>query len=271
MSPLWRDEVGLYLSPRRVVLTRMKRGIRPVHAAERNVVVECGETHLWEPALNALQGCLSDASWRNAACRLIVANHWARYAVVPWSDALSDQSERIQHARYCLSKTYGDIVAQWTVTLNEAPPGAPQVACAIPTALLDAVQALTEPQVLRIESVQPQLIAAFNSWRGSLPKGGAWFVTLEEGSLAAAHFTSGGWDRVRTVRIGSDWEVELKRLQTFGRLAGSKADEGRVYVDAPQWLREKAGAADASLQWLEDPATDAPGADRFPLLQRMYA
>ena len=40
MSPLWRDEVGLYLSPRRVVLTRMKRGIRPVHAAERNVVVE---------------------------------------------------------------------------------------------------------------------------------------------------------------------------------------------------------------------------------------
>ena len=270
MSPLWRDEVGIYVSPRRVVLTRMKRGIRPANVAERNCPVENGEASQWEPALDVLESCLADATWHKATGRLVVANHWARYAMVPWSDALSDQGERIQHARYCLSKTYGDVVTQWTVTLNEAPPGVPQVACAIPTDLLDGISRMTEQHGLRVKSVQPQLIAAFNSWRGKLPKGGAWFVTLEEGSLAAAHIAQNGWDRVRAVRIGNDWEVELKRLQTFGRLASANAEEGRVYVDAPQWLREKSRAGEAAFEWLVD---DAKGElnPRFALLQRMYA
>jgi hypothetical protein len=270
VSPLWRDEVGVYVSPRRIVLTRMRRGIRPSNVAERNCPVENGETNQWEPALEVLGSCLEDATWHGAIGRLVVANHWARYAMVPWSDALSDQNERIQHARYCLSKTYGDVVTQWTVTLNEAPPGVPQVACAIPTDLLDTISRMTEPRGLRVISVQPQLIAAFNSWRGKLPRGGAWFVTLEEGSLAAAHIAGNGWDRVRAVRIGNDWEVELKRLQTFGRLASANAEEGRVYVDAPQWLREKAGAGEAAFEWLEDDVRGGPNS-RFALLQRMYA
>lgn len=270
MSPLWRDEVGLYVAPRRIVLSRMKRGIRPLHVAEFNCPVENGDTNNWEPALEALQACMQDSNWHDAIGRLIVANHWARYAMVPWSDALTDQDERIQHARYCLSKTYGDVVTQWTVTLNEAPPGLPQVACAIPTELLTNILKITEPLRLRVKSVQPQLIAAFNSWRGKLPKGGAWFVTLEEGSLAAAHFTADGWDRVRAVRIGNDWEVELKRLQTFGRLASANAAEGPVYVDAPQWLRQKAGGGEGAFEWLDNAAGDAANT-RFALLQRLYA
>jgi hypothetical protein len=271
VSPLWRDEVGFYVSPRRVVLTRMKRGIRPLHVAEQNIFVDSGETNEWEPALDALNACLDDATWHGAAGRLIVANHWARYAIVPWSDALSDQSERIQHARHCLGKIYGEVVMQWTVTMNEAAPGTPQVACAIPTALLRAIHELTDRRGLRVKSVQPQLITAFNSWRGKLSKGPAWFVTLEEGSLAAAHFTAAGWDGVHSVRIGSDWAVELKRLQTFGRLARSNAEEGPVHVDAPQWLRSQVDVSEPGFKWLDEGSADPAASNRFALLQRIYA
>ena len=270
MSPLWRDEVGLYVSPRRIVASRMKRGLKPVNVAECNFPVATGDSSQWEPALDTLESCLQEATWHGASARVVVADHWARYAIVPWSDALTDQSERLQHARYCLAKTYGDVVAQWTVTLNEAMPGVPQVACAIPTALLGRIHELTEARGLRVKSVQPQLIAAFNSWRGHLPKGG-WFVTLEEGSLAAAHFKSGQWNRVHSVRIGSDWEVELKRLQTFGRLALSSAEDGRVYVDAPRWLRDRAGSSKSDIEWLDDGSVAAGSPERFALLQRMYA
>src|SRR5260370_61090 len=52
---------------------------------------------------------------------------------------------------------------------------------------------------------------------------------------------------------------ELKRLQTFGRLASNSPQEGQVYVDAPHAWREVASgtatAADAGgLQWLEEPS-----------------
>jgi hypothetical protein len=120
--------------------------------------------------------------------------------------------------------------------------------------------------------VQPQLIAAFNGWRGKLPNTDGLFVTLEEGSLAAAHFTATGWDRVRSVRIGDDWEIELKRLQTFGRLARTSPAEGAVYVDAPGWLRNKANGSNDDVEWLDDePAQGGAVPDRFALLKRLYA
>jgi hypothetical protein len=249
----------------------MKRGIRPVNVGERNVIVATRDGHSWEAALDTLELCLEDPSWHEAGLRLIIADTFARYAIVPWSDDLSDDAERMQHARLCMASTFGDVVSQWTVTVSDAPPGMSQVACAIPTALLDRVRSIADVQGLKINSVQPQLIAAFNGWREQLPRRNAWFVTLDEGSLAAAHFSAGQWDCVRSVRIGSDWEVELKRLQTFGRLARTGAEYSRVYVDAPKWLREKATGADTGVEWLADPMLDADAGDRFSLLQRMYA
>ncbi len=270
MSPLWRDEIGLFMAPKRVVMARMKRGVRPVNVAERNIAVDTRETHQWEAAIATLEHCLEDEIWHEANVRLVLADHWARYVIVPWSDELSSEAERMQHARLCMANTFGDIVSQWTVTVSESAPGTAQVACAIPSALLERIRMLTEPRGLRIKSVQPHLIAAFNGWRARLPRGGAWFVTLDEGSLAAAHFTATQWDCVRSVRIGDDWEVELKRLQTFGRLARTSAEGSKVYVDAPQWLRNQANGAHQDFEWLTE-ETGAEGADRFTLLQRMYA
>ena len=271
MSPLWRDEIGLFLAPKRIVLARMKRGIRPVNVAERTVAVETGEAHSWDAAIETLDVSLEDPSWHRANLRLIVADNFARYAIVPWSDNLSNEDERIQHARLCMANTFGDVVSQWTVTVSDAPPGSSQVACAIPTALLERIRALAELRDLKIKSVQPQLIAAFNGWRNQLPRGDAWFVTIDEGSLAAAHFTATQWDCVRSVRIGADWEVELKRLQTFGRLARTGGGESRVYVDAPQWLRDKSGSVDHGFEWLNDAPPSPDSGNHFPLLQRLYA
>jgi len=271
VSPLWRDEIGLVVAPGRIVIARMKRGIRPVNACERHIAVATREWTSWEAAIDALEVCLEDPQWHNANVRLIIADHWARYAIVPWSDELSDAAERVQHARLCMSNTFGDIVSQWTVTVSDAPPGASQVACAIPTALLDRIRYVTEPHDLKIKSMQPNLIAAFNGWRENLPRADAWFVALEEGSLAAAHFNASQWDCVRSVRIGADWEVELKRLQTFGRLAQGNGGQSRVYVDAPKWLRDKASGADPGFEWLDDGAGNGDAEERFPLLQRIYA
>ncbi|MBV8742877.1 MAG: hypothetical protein JOZ12_13905, partial [Sinobacteraceae bacterium] len=48
-----------------------------------------------------------------------------------------------------------------------------------------------------------------------------------------------------------DWARELRRLQTFGRLASVNPAEGAVYVDAPQAWREMAGDTVQNLHWLE--------------------
>jgi hypothetical protein len=73
------------------------------------------------------------------------------------------------------------------------------------------------------------------------------------------------------VRIGADWTVELKRLQTFGRLAGNSAQEGRVYVDAPAALRLAAGDQSADLVWLDEQAATESTAGKLEYLRRNHA
>ncbi len=255
MSPLWRDEVDIYLSPRKLELMRMGRGLKPRLLAEDQVVVEAADYGTWAPVMAALGACLAEPVWRTANARVVLSDHWARYAIVPWSEEVRTYAERLTRARYALEDVYGDLVAGWTVSLSDSAPGTAPIASAVPTALLAELRDLIEHRGLRVVSLQPQLIAAFNRWRGSLPASGAWFVSIEEGSLAAARLAHGSWDRVHVVRIGRDWQVELKRLQTFGRLASARPDEGRVYVDAPAELRYAAGVDDRGLEWLGADAT----------------
>ncbi len=271
MSPLWRDEIGLFLAPRRVALTRMSRGIRPRCVADACSDVADGSPIDWRPALAALRGYLSDSAWQGANARVVISDHWVRYAVVPWSTDIANDEERLAHGRNCLVNIYGNGADQWQVTLSEGAPGESRVACALPEQLLAEIRTTLESFSLPLISAQPQLIAAYNGWRDRLPASGGWFVSIDEGSLAAARLVRGGWDRVYSARIGTDWAIELQRLKTFGRLAAQDADSGRVYVDAPLWLRNLAGDCGTGIEWLVDDSGQSETSDPLSVLKRLYA
>lgn len=276
MSPLWRDELGIYLAPRRVCLVRLKRGLKPTVAGEHEQAVETDQLGHWDPVLEAADALLSQPQWGGAVVRVVLADWWARYAIVPWVAALNSAQERLAHGRQLLTSLYGEAVAAWDLRISEAPPQATRVVCAVPGELLAGVRAACAAQGSALLSLQPQLVAAYETWRHCLPLSNAWFVSVEQGSLAAARLGRHGWDRVHGVRIGSDWMRELKRLQTFGRLASNSPQEGRVYVDAPHAWREvaagTAAAADASgLQWLEETSEPMTTLQRLGRTRRMAA
>ena len=251
MSPQWRDEIGILFAPRRLVLARVSRGLRPRRVGERFTDIATGHFANWEPALEALREQLAEKPWQNAGVRVVLADQWVRYMIVPWQASLYGDAERMVHARHLLAGMYGDM-DDWTPTLSEAMPGRAQVATALPSALLAGLMTAIESSGGRLISLQPQLITAFNRASPQLPGTGCWFVSVDEGSLAAAHVTPNGWDRVHAVRIGNDWSAELRRLRLFGRIAtGGTADE-RVFVCAPLWLRPAANDGDDGLEWLEE-------------------
>lgn len=271
MSPLWRDEIGIYLAPHKLALTRLARGVRPRSVGEANWSNELEDDTHWSNSLHALDALLGKAEWQGAVARIVVSDHWVRYAMVPFSDVLTGAAERQAHARHVLNGIYGEVVSQWVVTLADSRPGRAQVACALPAQLLEELQTILMRHRIPLRSLQPQLVSAYNHWRNRLPEGGAWFVSIEQGSLAAARLGSGNWDRVHSVRIGADWAVELRRLQTFGRLANAQAQEGRVYVDAPAALRIAAGAGGADLEWLDEETVGESTVGRLEFLRRHQA
>jgi hypothetical protein len=271
VSPLWRDEVGVYVTARRIYLVRIKRGMRPqLEREENHTAAEAASG--WEGALKHYEAQLDAGGWSDAATRVVLADQWVRYTIVPWSDALSAPAERMAHARELLSGVFGESMSDWTITLSLSPPGVSCLASAVPTALLTALKELTSRYRQKLVAVQPQLIAAFNTWRHALPaESAAWFVTVEEGSLAALRMCAQGIDRVHAVRIGIDWARELKRLQTFGRLASSSAADGRVYVDLPIALRALRPETAADLEWLDEPNPPLTTLHQLEYLRRKAA
>jgi hypothetical protein len=255
---------------------RTRRGPRPQPLVEYVQRFAEVKDDSWERPVAALAAMLAQPPWSGARTRVVLADHWARYVIVPWVGALSSQEERLAHAQQLLASAYGEGIAEWDVRISDGPPHAALVACALPPGLAAAVAAACVADGTTLVSLQPQLIEAYAAWRHCLPQSKSWFVSIEQGSLAAARLSSSGWDRVRSVRIGGDWMRELKRLQTFGRLAGNSPEEGQVYVDAPRTWRELAvtpttGTDISGLQWLEEPQTPVTTLQRLGRARRLAA
>ena len=271
MSPLWRDEVAIHLAPRKVSLMRLRRGLRPVVSASTEVPVPDGHSGDVRPALARLTELLVEPTWQDANVRVVVADLWARYGIVPWPDVKLDSEGRLAHARYILADAFGDALSDWSVALTDSPPGRAYVACAMPAQFKTELADVLSVGKLRLVSLQPQLVVAFNAWRQRMPADDAWFVSLDEGSLAAVHITRGVWDRVHMARLSAQWTLELERLRALGRLTRDRGGLERILVDAPIGMRRVGSAALPDLEWLEATGEAGDGAHALALLQRGYA
>ena len=271
MSPLWRDEIAIYLAPRKIALAKREKGLRPQVGAATEIAVPNGHFSDIRPTFAKLAEVLCEPTWQDATVRVVMADPWARYGIVPWPKTRLDVAGRLTHARYVLSDTFGEGVADWNVTLADTPPGHAYVACAMPGDIRSALDEALLPARLKLISLQPQLVVAFNAWRHRLPADDTWFVSLDDGSLSAVHLTHGAWDRVHMARLSADWTVELERLQAFGRLTRSASGVGRMFVDAPVWMRRGATLTGTGLEWLEDDGNAGNQAHELALLQRVYA
>jgi hypothetical protein len=267
VSPLWRDEVAVLIGPRKIALARRTRGLKPRVVCATEIAVG-GHFSDFAPTLSKLAAVLSEPTWQDAVARVIVADPWARFGIVPCPQLRLDSDARISHARYVLAESYGEAVSDWNVALEDAPPGRAYVACAMPAALRDGLEEILPVARLRLQSLQPQLIVAFNAWRHRLPPDDAWFVSLDDGALAAVHLTQGMWDRVHTTRLSQDWGIELERLRAFGRLSRASGQGMRMLVDAPAWMRSGQKAGD-DVEWLT--AEGDIESHELALLQRAYA
>jgi hypothetical protein len=272
VSPLWRDEVAIYIAPRKIALARRTRGVKPRLGSATEVVV-AGHFGDCAPTLARLADVLTEPTWQDAVARVIVADPWARYGIVPWPNLRLDNDGRLSHARYVLAESYGEAVSDWNVSLADTPPGRAYVACAMPASLKSGLEEVLAGARLKLGSLQPQLIVSFNAWRHQLPPDNAWFVSLDEGSLAAVHLSQGAWDRVHMARLSQDWAIELERLRTFGRLSRSGGESSRMLVDAPLWMRQTQAARATSddFEWLESDGSQEAGRGELALLQRVYA
>lgn len=156
---------------------------------------------------------------------VVLSSHFVRYYVLPWSKALRSKDDWLAFAQHSFQTTYGpSAVSGWRIRVCGRGRSA-RVATAVNVALVDALRAL--PQVI---SIQPYLMAGFNTRLSTIANADNWFVLQESGRLTVALISSGEWRLARTRRVGADWQAALPALLDRESAALGKGAVNTVYL-----------------------------------------
>jgi len=160
----------------------------------------------WHGAIEALKSI----PFPRSRVTVVLSNHFVRYALVPWSDALSTPAEEEAYLRHQFGKIHGERAKSWLLRASEAPRGEARLASAVDAELIAAIKALfPKGGKAKLVSVQPALMHAFNGARRGLPDEGAWFVIAELERACVALHAKGAFRSVQNVK--GEWRTLLER------------------------------------------------------------
>lgn len=158
---------------------------------------------------------------------VVLSNHLLRFAVLPWSAALSTEREWMAFAQHTILSTYGAEASGWRIRVCDGGRGKARVACAADAELLDAIASIE-----RVASIQPHLMAAFNARRKEFGREPGWFVQHEPGRLTLGLVADGEWKVLRNRQASDQWRESLDDLLHRESVASGMAACSRVVLSA---------------------------------------
>jgi len=169
---------------------------------------------------------------RGSRCRVVVSSALARYALVPFSDAVVGREANEALAAHVLRRTHGERVDAWRIRVAPAPAGHPRLACALDAALLDQLFAAARERGILLSSVEPAFVAGFNAAYRRLPAS-CWLAVAEPGRLALGLLVDGRWVHVAAERHAADARSAVRRaLAREALLVQEKEDAAAL----PCWV-----------------------------------
>ncbi len=253
MLPLWRDKVRFVLCKDRLIIVHIQGGPRPRILSKKTF--PCIESESgWKPVVALLESTLKIDGWKNADAQVILSNHYVRFLVLPWNETRLNDAEQAALVQLRFDEVYGDQGESWECRMNEGSFGSPSLASAIPRELLEQLRVLFFSSPLRLKSVQPYLMTAFNSCRDELGNQDGWFVLAERDTFCIGLLRSGSWSSIRLRRVVKDWFEEAMLLLEREALLFTDGDkQNKVFIYAPEiagsasikrgsWLIERMGS-----------------------------
>lgn len=215
MSPLFPERRAIGLAPGEVSLEGEAHPCDPAAGAGS-----------WQGALAALRSLPLPG---RCALTLVLSNHFARYALVPWSSALSSPEEEDAYVRHHFARIHGERAKAWALRWEAA--GSLRLASAIDNELLKSITScFPRGGKARLACVQPHLVAAYNRCRSAIPASGAWLAVTERDRACVALHARGRFCAVENARGG--WPDLLGRMRH--RIEGDAP--ALVLVTGPQLI-----------------------------------
>lgn len=239
MSPLLRDRYCAVLRPDRVDLVRFKHGFKPVLDLKQSVAVAAGaEGAPWLPAVAALGEMVAGDSVARGELVAVLSNHFVRYLVVPWDDQVGSIAEYEGFARIAFESVFGEAARTWSIRVSPERFRAPRLASAMDGELAQALRQAGRDK-LRLISIQPYLMAAFNRLSQPFRRRDFFFLLAEPGRACVLAAVGGKWRMVRNHAVSDDAAISALVERELRLLETNEGPVPHLYVHAPGFRQLK--------------------------------
>jgi hypothetical protein len=195
---LWRNrELRVGLAPERIYVSGAK-----------SLDIPAGDGG-WQAALAALPEVLKG---RSGPASVVLADQFVRYALLPHNETLKSDEQWAALARHRFSVLHGPRADEWQVRIAATAPHGPRLACAVDKALLSQMCEIFQKAGVKLATVQPFLVAAFNRIRRRVGNASCWLVIEEPGRLTLALIQRGAWTAIRARRVDAQWRKVLGEI-----------------------------------------------------------
>ena len=211
MLPWLRDRTCIALSPDRAVVVR--QAPRFLRWTTTRHAVECrpgSAQEPWRAALEALADLPPEVELSSGQVDIVLSNHFARYALVPWDDGIIGQREKLIQAKHCFSQIHGAVANAWSVRLSAGGFRSPSLAAAVDEGLVNGVVAFCNERKLKLHSLQPWSVPAINQVRRRLNSGtNVGLLLVERGRMFFGLFQGEHWAHVTLCRTDPGWTTRI--------------------------------------------------------------
>ena len=256
MSLLSRERFVAVIGPRFVGLVRRARG---GHEVLGRVECEAGGKAA-QVTCDALEELLAGTSLSRGDLTVVLASDLVRFRLVPWRDEIASTAELEAYARICFEEAYGTEGGDWLLRISREVGGPSRLAAAVERGLIERLELIAGKAGLRLQSVQPYLMAAFNRFADDFRKSDFMFVVAEPSRNTVLVARGGNWVAVRssactdpTTSLAAviEREIELQRgeggaapVVFVNAPAGVSLPEGTVRGASPTMVGRADGVSD---------------------------
>ena len=242
--PPQRDELHILLQPHKLSLLKLKRGQRRTPLAmaqiplkpqpsssglqsglqgglQSSLALQTGTqttapAEFWQPAVASLSQLLQQPQWQGCRPEVVISNHFAHYAVIPWNEGVSSRKEQDGFVRHCFTQAYGEFSRHWDLRISAPRHGKPMLASAIDERLLQSLRQAFQQAQMPVQHIHPHLVVVVNMVRRQLKRvpglDSLALVMLEDGKLIIALIEHGEWLSLQSYAAEADIDNQLLAL-----------------------------------------------------------
>jgi hypothetical protein len=185
------------------------------------------------PAANSLEALLTAMQVKpNTHLTLVLSSDFVRYQLLPAQQVAMNAAEKLAYAAAAYKEIYGAETDGWKIKLHDTGFEQASIAAAIDESFLDKLEQVSQQHKIKLVSVQPYLMGAYNSSRNRLSKLNGYFVIVESAKILLLNLQLGQCQHLRMGVIGHDWQQDLKQL--LARESMLNAENGKeILLYAP--------------------------------------